>query len=227
MPSDDDLIVDFDDLIVEQDEAIATVTINRPDKLNALNRNVLHELLAAVIMLGSAPAETRTRVLILTGAGDKAFVAGADIAEMATMTPAQAKAFSDAGHDVAHALEAAAFVVIAAVNGFALGGGCELALASDFIYASERARFGQPEVNLGLMPGFGGTQRLARCVGLGHARELVFSGEPLSAERALTIGLVNERSGADLRLRARGDGVRELVRQRRSTRGHGRLFGKA
>ena len=182
----------YQDLLVEQAEAVATITINRPDKLNALNRSVLKELAASIEALENAEGDTRPRVAILTGAGDKAFVAGADIAEMSKMTTAEAKTFSDAGHRVAHALEAAPFVVIAAVNGFALGGGCELALAADFIYASDKARFGQPEVNLGLMPGFGGTQRLARRVGLGLARELIYSGEPLNAERALAIGLVNE-----------------------------------
>jgi len=182
----------FHDLLVEQADNIATITINRPDKLNALNRSVLSELISLIDALETAEGDARPRVVILTGAGDKAFVAGADIAEMSKMTAAEAKAFSDAGHAATQALEAAPFAVIAAVNGFALGGGCELALASDFIYASEKARFGQPEVNLGLMPGFGGTQRLARRVGLGHARELIYSGEPLSAERALAIGLVNE-----------------------------------
>ena len=131
------------------------------------------------------------RCAILTGAGDKAFAAGADIAAMASMTPAQAKHFADLGHRVGAALEALHFPVIAAVNGFALGGGCELALACDFIYASDKAKLGQPEVNLGVIPGFGGTQRLARRVGDARARELCMTGDMVGAEEALRIGLVN------------------------------------
>lgn len=180
----------FESLLVEQSEHIVVLTINRPEKLNSLNSGLIRELTAAVRSLSEKLPEPRCA--ILTGAGDKAFVAGADIAEMSTMTIAQAKAFADAGHALCAAIEQAPFPFIAAVNGFALGGGCELALSCDFIYASERAKFGQPEVNLGLMPGFGGTQRLLRRVGLGVARELVYTGEAISAERALSIGLVNE-----------------------------------
>ncbi|MEB2314042.1 MAG: enoyl-CoA hydratase-related protein [Sorangiineae bacterium] len=179
----------YETLLVTKDGPLATITINRPDKLNALSSKVIAELTHAFRSLGEG--EPATRAAILTGAGDKAFVAGADIAEMSELAPAVAKAFSDAGHRLGREMEEAPFPIIAAVNGFALGGGCELALAADFIYASDRARFGQPEVNLGLMPGFGGTQRLARRVGLGHARELVYSAEMIDAERALTIGLVN------------------------------------
>ncbi len=131
------------------------------------------------------------RCAIVTGAGDKAFAAGADIAAMASMTPQQAKHFADLGHRVGAALEALHFPVIAAVNGFALGGGCELALACDFIYASDKAKLGQPEVNLGVIPGFGGTQRLARRVGDARARELCMTGDMVGAEEALRIGLVN------------------------------------
>jgi enoyl-CoA hydratase len=170
---------------VEEKDAVAVVTINRPEKLNALNQQVIRELTQAFQSLSA-------RVAILTGAGDKSFVAGADIAEMSEMSAAEAKAFSESGHNLGNVLESADFPVIAAVNGYALGGGCELALACDFIYASDKARFGQPEVNLGIMPGFGGTQRLARRVGLGHAREIVYGAEPVNAERALAIGLVNQ-----------------------------------
>lgn len=177
----------YQTILLDQDGAIATVTINRPDKLNALNAQVIRELTEAFARLGS----DGTRAVVLTGAGEKAFVAGADIAEMSGLSSAEAKAFAEAGHRLGFTLESAPYPVIAAVNGFALGGGCELALACDFIYASDRAKFGQPEVNLGLMPGFGGTQRLSRRVGLGLARELVFTGEPIDAERALAIGLVN------------------------------------
>lgn len=175
---------------LEVADGIATVTIDRPDKLNALNGAVLAELTAAFVALSEA--EAKTRVAILTGAGDKAFVAGADISEMSELSAAQAKAFSDAGHRLGLVIESAAFPVIAAVNGFALGGGCELAMCCDFIYASDKARFGQPEVNLGLMPGFGGTQRLSRRIGLSLARELVYTGDPIAADRALALGLVNE-----------------------------------
>src|SRR5439155_2232354 len=131
------------------------------------------------------------RCAILTGAGEKAFAAGADIAAMAEMTVAQAKAFSEAGHTLGERIENAHFPVIGAINGFALGGGCELALCCDFLYASDKAKLGQPEVNLGVIPGFGGTQRLARRIGIGRARELCFTGEMVGAEEALRIGLVN------------------------------------
>src|SRR5258706_12012018 len=179
----------YETILVQVDAAIATVTVNRPDKLNSLNTVVLRELTAAFISLDRSYA---VRAAILTGAGEKAFVAGADIAEMSAMNAAQAKAFSDSGHRLGVLLETSPFPVIAAVNGYALGGGCELALACDFIYASDNARFGQPEVNLGLMPGFGGTQRLSRRIGISRARELIFTGEPIKAERALELGLVNE-----------------------------------
>jgi enoyl-CoA hydratase len=182
---------DYETILLDRDGAIATVTINRPDKLNALNARVVRELTHAFQSLIDG-TEAPVRCAILTGAGEKAFVAGADIAEMSGLTPAQAKAFSDAGHRLGALIELAPFPVIAAVNGFALGGGCEIALACDFIYASDRAKLGQPEVNLGLMPGFGGTQRLARRVGIGRARELVYTGDHVNADRALAIGLVNE-----------------------------------
>jgi enoyl-CoA hydratase len=130
-------------------------------------------------------------VAILTGAGEKAFAAGADIAAMSKMTVAEAQTFAEAGHAVGAAMEAAHFPVIGAVNGFALGGGCELALACDFLYASDRAKFGQPEVKLGVIPGFGGTQRLARRVGVGLARELCYTGAIIDAQHALRINLVN------------------------------------
>ncbi len=183
-------MTDYETLLVEEADGIAIVTINRPSKLNALNREVVSELIAVFSALGAK--EPSVRAAILTGAGDKAFVAGADIAEMSELTAAQAKAFSEAGHRIGYVIENASFPVIAAVNGYALGGGCELALACDFIYASDKARFGQPEVNLGLMPGFGGTQRLARRVGVGRARELVYTGDAIGAQRAHEMGLVNE-----------------------------------
>ncbi|MEP7053077.1 MAG: enoyl-CoA hydratase-related protein [Pseudomonadota bacterium] len=181
----------YDTLLVTQADHVVTITINRPSKLNALNAQVLAELTAALSSLEAAPPEARTRAVILTGAGEKAFVAGADIAEMSGLSAARAYAFSAAGHRLGRLMEDTSFPIIAAVNGFALGGGCELALCADYIFASERAKFGQPETSLGLLPGFGGTQRLSRRVGLGRARELVYSGEPISAEQALAIGLVN------------------------------------
>jgi enoyl-CoA hydratase len=181
-------MTEFSTILVSEQDAIAKIVVNRPDKLNSLNRTVIDELNRAVLGL-SRPGGPRAA--ILTGAGQRAFVAGADIAEMSTMTPAQAKSFADAGHRLCQLIEEAPCPVIAAVHGFALGGGCELALACDFIYASEKARFGQPEVALGLMPGFGGTQRLARRIGPGRARELIYTGDHITAEAALAMGLVN------------------------------------
>src|ERR1041385_6315702 len=181
-------MADYEFVLVTEESGVALVVVNRPDKLNALNRAVIDELGDAVQSLCRG---TRPRVAVLTGAGDRAFVAGADIAEMSELTVPAAKAFSDAGHSVCALIEQAPFPFIAQVNGFALGGGTELALACDFIYASDKARFGQPEVGLGLMPGFGGTQRLSRRVGPGIARELIYTGDPIDAARALEIGLVN------------------------------------
>ena len=178
----------MESLLVERHGSIVTLTISRPEKLNALNLDVLVRLGKALTDLESEPD---VRVAIVTGAGDKAFVAGADIASMAEMTTVQAKAFSDLGHAVLARIETAHFPVIGAVQGFALGGGCELALACDFLYASEKAKFGQPEVSLGVIPGFGGTQRLARRVGIGRARELCYTGDLIAADEALRMGLVN------------------------------------
>lgn len=172
---------------LSEDGPIVTITINRPDKLNALNLSVLGRLHDVVAHLASS----QVRCVIVTGAGDKAFVAGADIAEMQGFGADQAREFSQKGHAVLAALERFPAPIIAAVNGFALGGGCELALACDFIHASARAKFGQPEVKLGVIPGFGGTQRLARRVGIAHARELVYTGTIIDAEEAVRIGLVN------------------------------------
>ncbi|MEZ4314826.1 MAG: enoyl-CoA hydratase-related protein [Polyangiaceae bacterium] len=181
----------FDHVLVEKTGPIARVTINRPDKLNALNAKVVSELIRAFhdLMVPSSDAEA-TRCAILTGTG-KAFVAGADISQMASMSSVEAKKLAESGHRLGAILEGASFPVIAAVNGFALGGGCELALACDFILAADTAKLGQPEVNLGVIPGFGGTQRLARRVGVAKARELVYTGDMLTAEQALSIGLVN------------------------------------
>jgi enoyl-CoA hydratase len=180
---------------------VATVTVNRPQALNALDAATLQALLEAFTTLGQTAA---VRCVILTGAGEKAFVAGGDIKAMAAFTPRQARAFAELGHRVGDLIEGLHAPVIAAVNGYALGGGCELALACDFIYAARTAKFGQPEVNLGVIPGFGGTQRLTRRVGIARARELCYSGVVIDAEEAARIGLVNSViEPADLMSRAR------------------------
>ena len=167
--------------------AVGVLTLNRPDALNALDRATLLGLADAIPEIAS---DSGVGALVLTGEG-RAFAAGADIAEMRGLDPGAAAEFSRLGHETLAALEALPIPTIAAVNGFALGGGCELALACDWIYASEKARFGQPEVALGLIPGFGGTSRLPRRVGIAWARELVLTGDPIRAEEALRIGLAN------------------------------------
>jgi len=168
--------------------AIATLTVNRPAALNALNRRVLEEIAQVLRDVRHDPA---VRVLIVTGAGDRAFVAGADIAAMAEMSAVEGLEFSRLGHRVMQTFEDLSIPVIAAVNGFALGGGLELALACDLIIAGEKARFGQPEINLGLIPGFGGTQRLPHRIGHAWARELIMTGETIDAKTALELRLVN------------------------------------
>jgi enoyl-CoA hydratase len=178
----------YENIIYRVDQGIATITFNRPKALNALNQELLAEFSAA---LEATAADEDVRVLVLTGAGEKAFVAGADISELATFSPLQAKNFSSAGHGVIGRLQQLPIPVIAAVNGFCLGGGSEIALACDFIYAAETARFGLPEINLGLIPGFGGTQRLPRRVGTSRAKELIFTGRMIPAAEAAEIGLVN------------------------------------
>jgi enoyl-CoA hydratase len=175
---------------VERAGAVAVITIQRPEKLNALDAQVVAELEAAFLALAAGSEGDAVRAAVLTGAG-KAFIAGADIAAMAAMGTAAAKRFADAGQRLCATIEGVPFPVIAAVNGFALGGGCEVALACDFIYAADTAKLGQPEVSLGVTPGFGGTQRLARRVGIGRARELVYTGDMVSAAEALAMGLVN------------------------------------
>lgn len=181
----------YESLLVQDDDGVRVLTISRPKALNALSPAVIAELGRALQDTAAGAQDGRIRALVITGAGEKAFVAGADIAAMADMTEEAARAFSRSGHAVLDALAALPIPVIAAVNGFALGGGCELALACDFIYASENAKFGQPEVKLGVIPGFGGTQRLSRRVGLSRALELCFTGDTIDAAEALRIGLVN------------------------------------
>ncbi|MGB0589963.1 MAG: enoyl-CoA hydratase/isomerase family protein [Myxococcota bacterium] len=178
----------FENILYETDGAIATVTLNRPKVLNALNHQTVLELQRAVDTFSK---DDDLRVMILTGSGEKAFVAGADIAEMSALDAKTAERFARVGQQLSTSMESTPKAIIAAVNGFALGGGCELAMACDFILASDNARFGQPEVNLGLLPGFGGTQRLPRLVGRGMARQLTYTGEIIKAERAREIGLVN------------------------------------
>jgi enoyl-CoA hydratase len=175
-------------LLVEIKDGIATLTINRPESLNALNSALLEELEAAFHELGSDPA---VKVIILTGAGEKAFVSGGDIKEMLALDVPGARAFSRNGQRLVLFLESLPKPVLAAVNGYALGGGLELALACDFIYAAEKARFGLPEVTLGVLPGFGGTQNLARWIGPQRAKELIFTGKILTAAEAHAWGLVN------------------------------------
>ena len=179
----------YENIVYEVKEGIATITFNRPKALNALNGALLAELSQA---LDEIAADEDIRVLILTGAGDKAFVAGADISELATFDSLKAKAFGRRGHDIINKLQQLPIAVIAAVNGFALGGGTEISIACDFIYASENAKFGQPEINLGVIPGFGGTQRLPRLIGTNMAKELIYTGKMISAAEALQLGLVNK-----------------------------------
>ena len=178
----------FENLIYEVSGGIARITINRPAVLNALNRATLLEIESAI---GAAGDDGAVRVIILTGAGEKAFIAGADIKELADLSPLQARAFARKGQHVCHRIAWCGKPVIAAVNGFALGGGCEVALACHIRVGSTRAKLGQPEVNLGVIPGWGGTQRLPRITGLGRALEMVLTGDPIDAAEAHRIGLLN------------------------------------
>lgn len=188
-------------LLVDDGAPVCTVTVNRPQVLNALDAQTLQDLTDAFTAIGRAP---EVRCVILTGAGEKAFVAGADIAAMVDMTVEEARRFSALGHRMSEVMEGLHAPIIAAVNGFALGGGLELALCCDFILASAAAKLGQPEVNVGVLPGFGGTQRLPRRIGIARARQLLYTGESITAAQALDWGLVNEVvSPADLLPRAR------------------------
>jgi enoyl-CoA hydratase len=180
--------MEFKNLIVDIQKPIAIVTVNRPKVLNALNLETVGELGAAFTMLDANPD---VRAIIMTGSGEKAFVAGADITEFRGKTAPEMLPFAKKGHDVARIMESMGKPIIAAINGYALGGGCEMSMACDMRFAADTAKFGQPEILLGLIPGMGGTQRLARLVGLGIARELVYGGEQITAQRAYEIGLVN------------------------------------
>jgi enoyl-CoA hydratase len=181
-----------DSLLLERDGPVATVTFNRPHVRNALNAETLAALRETMREL---EADDRVRVVILTGAGDKAFVAGADINELAVQTPTSARAFALAGQHVFDIVEGLGKPVIAAINGYALGGGCELAMACTIRLAADTAAIGQPEINLGIIPGYAGSQRLARLVGKGKAMELLLTGVPVSAAEAQRIGLVNRVVG--------------------------------
>lgn len=179
----------YETIIFEVEENIAIIRFNRPEVLNSINMTVLAEMKDA---LEKVAADKSIKVLILTGTGDKAFVAGADIATMKNLTPLEGRLFSRQGHELLFQLEALPIPVIACVNGLALGGGTEAALGCDFIYAADSAMFGQLEINLGIIPGFGGTQRLSRLVGKSMAKELCMTGVIISAQEARDIGLVNK-----------------------------------
>ncbi|HXG01095.1 MAG TPA: enoyl-CoA hydratase-related protein [Bacteroidota bacterium] len=179
----------YQTLLLDIADRVATVTINRPDKLNALNAQAKAELREVMTSLKTDPA---VDVVIITGAGEKAFVAGTDIRELTELNGETGKEFSAKGQEVFDLIENLGKPVIAAINGYALGGGCELALACHLRIASENARFGQPEVNLGITPGYGGTQRLARLIGRGRAMEMILTGDQIDAQEAHRIGLVNK-----------------------------------
>jgi enoyl-CoA hydratase len=184
----------FQTLLIEDRDAVRLVTVNRPDRLNALDQLTIAELREA---FAGAAADAGVRAVVLTGAGAKAFVAGADIAQMSGLSPEQARAFSWQGQQLMLAIERLGKPAIAMINGFALGGGMELAMACHLRFAADTARLGQPEVNLGLIPGFGGTQRLLRLAGRGAALELCLGGAPIGAQRAFELGLVQRVLPAD------------------------------
>ncbi|MDH7496865.1 MAG: short-chain-enoyl-CoA hydratase [Syntrophomonadaceae bacterium] len=180
--------MEFANVLLEKEGAVATLTVNRPKALNALNRDTLLDIKAAI---EACRDDAEVNVIIITGAGDKAFVAGADITFMQEMNALEGREFGLLGQSVFSLIESIEKPVIAAINGFALGGGCELAMACDFRICSDASKFGQPEVGLGVTPGFGGTQRLPRLVGTGMAKQLLYSGDMIDAAEALRIGLVN------------------------------------
>lgn len=198
----------YETLLVETQERICTVKVNRPKALNALNPQVLEDLIQAFEKIN---ADEQVGAVLLTGEGEKAFVAGADIAAMKEMNALDARRFCELGHRAMNAVETCRKPVVAAVHGFCLGGGMELALSCDFIYASENAKLGLPEVNLGLFPGFGGTQRLARLVGRARAKELVFTARMISADEALQMGIVNRVLTPDVLMEEVGKTLREIL----------------
>ena len=181
--------MNYENILFEVKDGIARLTFNRPKALNALNTALLAELSDVLCTIGK---DETVRVLVLTGSGEKAFVAGADINELSKLTTLDAKLFVESGQRVIGTLQTLDIPVVGAVNGYALGGGCEIALACDFIYAAENAVFGLPEITLGLIPGFGGTQRLPRLIGINRAKEMIFTGKRVSADEAVQMGLVNQ-----------------------------------
>lgn len=192
----------FDNLLIERDGAVGVITLNRPQVLNALDSHTIDELRRAVLEMQHDEA---VRAVIVTGSGEKAFVSGADIAQLARLAPARAQAYALTGQHVFDLVENLGKPVIAAINGYALGGGCELAMACTFRLAADTARLGQPEIKLGLIPGYGGTQRLPRLVGKGRALDLILTGRMVEAEEALRIGLVHRviTPGSELMKEAR------------------------
>lgn len=199
--------MDFKNLLVEKKEAIRIITVNRPEKLNALNKETVTELLQAFKQIQD---DKQARVAIITGAGDKSFVAGADIREITELDEKSGEEFSRKGNEVYRFIEKMRIPVIAAVNGFALGGGCELAMACHLRIASSNARFGQPEINLGIIPGYGGTQRLSRLIGKTQALFYMLSGEMFDAPKALALGLINEVVEPE-RLMSRAEEIAHLL----------------
>jgi enoyl-CoA hydratase len=198
--------MEFKNILYEESDGIATITINRPEALNSLNEDTIVEILSR---LKDAEEDKTIRAIVITGAGDRAFSAGADIKMIRDMDSSGARAVSRLGHGLCDKIEELGKPVIAAINGYALGGGLELAMACDIRIASENARLGQPEINLGLVPGWGGTQRLPRLVGKGVAKEMIFTGKMIDAETAGRLGLVNATLSAD-QLRSV---VRELAKE--------------
>jgi len=186
--------MEYKNLLFAVEDGVAMITFNRPKALNAMNSETMKELYDAVIRCKNDEA---VKAVVLTGSGEKAFVAGADISEMKDLRPKEALAFMELGHETLRALETLPKPSVAAVNGFALGGGTEISMACDMRFASETARFGQPEILIGLIPGWGGTQRLPRLVGMGRAKELIMGGGQIDAKRAYEIGLVNQVFPAD------------------------------
>ncbi len=184
----------YNNILFTVDEGIATITFNRPKAMNAMNQETMTELFDAAMACRN---DEKVKVLILTGAGEKAFVAGADISQMQNMKSAEALSFMELGNETLRFIETMSKPSIAAVNGYALGGGAEISMACDVRFASENAVFGQPEITIGMMPGWGGTQRLPRLIGMGRAKELIMSGASIDAKRAYEIGLVNKVYPAD------------------------------
>lgn len=207
--------MELENVLLETKGGIGYITINRPEKLNALNSQTMTEIMD---IFAYVAAEPQIKAVILTGSGEKSFVAGADIAELAELDPIGGKRYSERGQEIFNFIEKMSKPVIAAVNGFALGGGCELSMACHIRIASENAKFGQPEVTLGLIPGYGGTQRLPRLVGKGRAMELILSGGMIDAHEAYRIGLVNKVVGYAGFIEIEKDGVKKQVPDLKATK---------